>query len=78
MVQGPLEVPKIVSRGVQSQNYFYNITKTNLSFYFHFRTSVRKFSRAHEVIFQQTEYRNIYENLACLLLSQASKRFIEI
>ena len=46
MVQGCLTVPKTVSSGLQSQNYFHNNTKTNLDFYFHSILSVHKeFSR---------------------------------
>ena len=42
MVQGCLTVPKTVSRGLQTQNYFHNNTKTNLDFYFHSILSVHK------------------------------------
>ena len=42
MVQGCLIVPKTVSRGLQSQNYFHNNTKTNLDFYFHSILRVHK------------------------------------
>lgn len=79
VVRRPLEIPKTVSRGLKSQNYFHSNTKTFV-FLFSFNFMSVVFQSLHDMILPQS-ISIIYENPACLLksLSQTlTKRFVKM